>query len=260
MVYETYDDSDSHSNSSSPPPKKRKIDVDFTKANKSPQRKIQEEYENDFNNYSYSSPRRSYSPFGFISRNLVLILHLFLILGAIFLIYVIFVTPFLFQDQSNFKLTGELSNFSTQLNQTLRITIQDYNLDLDDRTRLEGTAETFTLINFTGTLTLEDESMKLTGRTPSIQTRSSTINAQDQQIVIEFEKGGVELQLDKIRMEISNRLDITYSPDLVYSTRQPTFVEIHNFSGTFSHDSMIGLYGRVDSFSIQNNNSQIIFN
>ena len=259
MVYETYDDSHSQSNSS-PPPKKRKIDIDFNKANKNPQSRIQREYEEDFTNFNSQPQKRSYSPFGFFSRNIVLILHLVLILGAIFLIYVIFVSPFLFQDQNNFKLTGELSNFSTELNQTLRITIQDYNLDLDGRTRLEGSAETFTLINFTGTLTLENESMKLSGKTPSIQTRSSTINAQDQQIVIEFEKGGVELQLDKISMEISNRLDITYSPDLVYSTRQSTFVEIYNFTGTFSHDSMIGLYGRVDSFSIENENSKIIFN
>ncbi|MCH8520192.1 MAG: hypothetical protein LAT82_05565, partial [Nanoarchaeota archaeon] len=153
MVYETYDDSDSSSHSNpSPPPKKRKIDVDFSKANRSTHSTIQRGYENDFNQSSDSNRNsgRSSSFFGFISRNIVLILHLILIFGAIFLIYVIFVTPFLFQDQSNFKLTGELSNFSTTLNQTLKLTIQDYNLDLDGRTRLEGSGETFTLLNFTG--------------------------------------------------------------------------------------------------------------
>lgn len=258
MIYETYDESDSPSNSS-PPPKRRKINVDFNKVNNNNQNKVQRQYEDDFEDFNSRPHKKNYLPFGFISKNIILILHLILISGAIFLIYVIFVSPFLFQDQNNFKLTGELSNFSTELNQTLRITIQDYNLDLDGRTRLEGTGETFTLINFSGTLTLENKSMKLSGKTPLIQTRSSTINALEQQIVIEFEKGGVELQLEKINMKISDRLDITYSPDLVYSTGQPTFVEIYNFTGTFSHDSMIGLYGKVNSFSVKNENSNIKF-
>lgn len=192
-------------------------------------------------------------------RILIIVLHLTLIIGAIFLIYAIFISPFIFQDSSNFRLTGELSNFSTTLNQTLLLSVQTYSLDLDGRTRLEGTAETLTLVNFTGNLLLENNSMKLSGFSDKIQTRNSIINVEGQEIILEFERGGVELFLEEIQMEISRRLDISYSPDLVYSTRENTSIQIHNFSGTLSIDTLVGLYGRVDRFTIENEKTRIIF-
>jgi hypothetical protein len=77
--------------------------------------------------------------------------------------------------------------------------------------------------------------------------------------VFSFQKGGVQLFLDNISMKISDKLDITYSPDLIYSTKKPTEIVVNQFNGTFSQDTLIGLRGSVRSFTIKNNESKLEF-
>ncbi|MFP4401848.1 MAG: hypothetical protein ACLFPL_01315 [Candidatus Nanoarchaeia archaeon] len=193
------------------------------------------------------------------TRRFIIFLHVVLILGVLLLIYFVIVSPFIFEDDNDFQLTGELSNFTTSLNQTIELNAQEYELDIDNRTNLAGSKERFIFYNFTGDLFLQNNTLTLIGSTPLIQTQSSKINAKNQQITLSFRKGGVQLFLETISMTISNKLDITYSPDLLYSTNEETQILISNFSGTFSQDTLIGLRGNIGSFSIENNNSKLEF-
>lgn len=192
-------------------------------------------------------------------RKFIITLHIALIFGVVLLIYFVVVSPFIFEESSDFQLTGELSNFTTSLNQTLELNAKEYELSIDGRTNLAGDKEEFTFYNFTGELFLQNDTLTLIGTTPFIETRSSTIDAKEQQIILSFQKGGVQLFLKNISMTISDKLDITYSPDLIYSTEESTEIIIQEFKGTFSQDTLIGLRGNVDSFSIENNNSKLHF-
>lgn len=212
----------------------------------------------DFSSINSSSQSPQKPPRDY-RRLLLLALHITLIAGGIFLIYIIFVSPLVFEDSTNFSLTGELDNFSTSLNQSLTLNVRSYNLKLEERTELTGKRESFILSNFTGELFLENESLKLIGHSSRIQTSNSVINAQNQQITLKFEKGGVDIYLKELSMQISKNLDVSYSPDLVYSTDKKTNISIQNFNGTLSHDSLIGLYGKIDSFNISNNVSKLNF-
>lgn len=207
-----------------------------------------------------SNPQANQPPRIDKMRILVIVMHIMLFFGCIFLIYVIFVTPFLFEDNSNFKLTGEISNFSTQLNQTIIINVEEYSLNLESGTGLSGVNEQFTIQNFSGKLYLHnDTTFILQGHSPKILTKNSEINAKNQELELSFEKGGVELNLDFVKLNVSDNLDVTFKPDLIYSTEQETLITITNFSGTLSYDSLIGMYGSVTKFQIQNNNSKIQF-
>lgn len=192
-------------------------------------------------------------------KYVMIALHICLVLGCLFLIYVIFVTPFLFEDDSNFKLTGEVSSFSTTLNQTIIINVQDYTLNLESGTQLSGENDRFVFQNFTGTLNLVNNSFLLKGLSPRLETKTSEINAKNQEIILQFEKGGVELQLDSIVMNVSANLDISYKPDLIYATQKESIISIRDFNGTLSYDQLLGLYGHVDTLSIENNESSISF-
>ena len=211
--------------------------------------------------YSFdSNPRPNNPPRIDKMKILIICMHIILFLGCIFLIYVIFVTPFLFEDDSNFKLTGEISNFSTQLNQSLIINVEEYSLNLDSGTELSGTNEQFTIENFSGILYLFNQSeFILKGYPNKILTKNSEISAKGQEITLTFQRGGVELDLEFVELNISDNLDLTYKPDLIYSTEQETLISINNFTGTLSYDSLIGMYGSIESFRIQNNNSNIQF-
>ena len=248
MPYEKYDSSDFDDNNS---------DDSINISNKSKRNLFTRDYDPSILNSQYQQPQ---DPPRDNKRLLLIVLHLTLIIGAFLLIYIIFVSPLIFEDSTNFSLTGELDNFSTQLNQSIILNVQNYNLKLEERTELSGEKETFTLSNFTGELFLENQSLKLIGHSSKIETSNSIINAQDQQITLKFERGGVNLVLENLSMQISKNLDISYSPDLVYSTNKKTNITISNFNGTLSHDSLIGLYGKVDSFTIKNNISNIEFN
>ena len=192
-------------------------------------------------------------------KYVMLALHLCLILGCLFLIYVIFVTPFLFEDDANFKLTGEVSTFSTTLNQTITINVQDYALNLESGTQLSGENDRFVFTNFSGSLELINDSFVLRGKSPKLETSTSEINAKNQEIVLSFQKGGVELFLDFIVMNVSQNLDISYKPDLLYATQKESLISIQHFNGTLSYDTLLGLYGSIDTLAIENNESNIQF-
>ena len=195
-----------------------------------------------------------------VMKFVMILLHLSLIAGSIFLVYVIFVTPFLFEDSSNFKLVGEISSFSTELNQSLVLQVGTYNLTLESGTQLNGQNEEFEFDNFTGRLYLKDDVFVISGRTPVLKTKTSEINSNNEYITLEFKRGGIDIALEELHMNISQNLDVSYRPDLIYSTNSPSSIRMTNFSGTLSYDSLISLYGNVYSFTINNNNSNIEFN
>ncbi|MFW6286207.1 MAG: hypothetical protein ACOC16_03730 [Nanoarchaeota archaeon] len=215
-----------------------------------------------YSKFSSSSKKTTKKPKSFLKTKIKpMYIHIIIIIIILFLlgIYIFNNFDFSFKNSKNqeeiITIVGDLNKFNETYHKSIQMYVTDFTLETRNG-KFNGKSQEIELINFSGLIYLENNSIIFKGKTQKIIYGTNQLKLDgDNFILTSKRKTNIDLYFNEINLNY-NKGRLKLDSNLNYKFENTTIL-FENYNFSFSYDGTFSFQGTANKFDLIRNNPQI---